>query len=104
MSVKSSGLKIVSLFRGINKRRSDRLRVVMPAEAAWHGLSGAFACTVRDISKTGARISVGYRADMPDEFDLSIREIGVAVRVRVMWRRSGYIGVLFTGAPRILGA
>lgn len=100
---KASGLKIVSLFRGDNKRRADRLRVIMPAKAFWPGAGAVRDCTIRNISRTGAKVLLGS-VDAPREFDLVIAEMRVAVRVEVMWRDGDYVGVAFRGAPHALTA
>jgi PilZ domain-containing protein len=51
---------------------------------------------MRDISQTGAQISLARNGDVPDVFTLYLSESGGAQRqCRVVWRSSLAIGVEF---------
>jgi len=49
-----------------------------------------FTCIICDISANGARLTVGDRQELPDEFTLIFRR-----RCRVVRREDGQIGVQF---------
>ena len=58
-----------------------------------------FACTVHDVSQTGARIEISRPDAVPDQFTLLLTPNGFPRRdCRVVWRREGFLGVTF--APR----
>lgn len=61
------------------------------------------ACTIRDLSATGARLSFQHPTFLPRTFRLRFND--EEQRVTVMWRRGLYAGVRFqsrikTQAPR----
>lgn len=93
-------ISVVTFFKGDEKRDTGRLRVVMRAALRWPGIPSPLPCTVRDISATGAKILLPRDVSPPDEFDLLLVDLQAAVRVTTMWRRRGYAGVAFAGAPQ----
>ena len=57
-------------------------------------------CAARDISPTGARLTIASPIGVPDTFDLAIR--GEQVRhCRVVWRKPDQIGVVFVSGGAI---
>ncbi|MGH6924008.1 MAG: PilZ domain-containing protein [Propylenella sp.] len=60
------------------------------------------ACTIRDLSATGARLSFQHPTILPRTFRL--RFDGTDQRVTVMWRRGLFAGVKFTAPIRGLAA
>jgi len=52
-------------------------------------------CTIRDISKGGARLEMPDTSWMPDQFSLAIHGRGMPVDVRVAWRGDTALGVAF---------
>ncbi|WP_244478321.1 PilZ domain-containing protein [Methylobacterium sp. Leaf113] len=50
-------------------------------------------CTVKDVSKSGARICIGAKQDLPPVFMLRIIGRDFLCLVRVAWRRGDYVGV-----------
>jgi hypothetical protein len=58
------------------------------------------ACTVRDISATGARLRVEGSVAAPDTFELLIPLDGLEANCQVVWRAQADVGVRFLGAPR----
>jgi hypothetical protein len=57
------------------------------------------ACTVRDLSDTGARLRVAQGQVVPDHFDLLIDIDGFEAPCLAIWRRGNDIGVRFEAAP-----
>ncbi|WP_432807263.1 PilZ domain-containing protein [Microvirga terrae] len=54
------------------------------------------ACTVWDLSETGARLVVPSPADVPLEFELKIPNQGAIARVRLIWSSGNSYGTQFT--------
>jgi len=77
-----------------DKRRAPRARMLVPAKIVLgEGLD--FNCTLRNLSDSGARLSLDTPAALPAEFSLQIPSKGLNRRVRIAWRRSQDIGVQF---------
>jgi hypothetical protein len=57
--------------------------------------SHAIPCVVRDLSTTGAAIQIEDQAGIPEQFILFVREDGLRLSCRVVWRRGYRIGVTF---------
>jgi hypothetical protein len=57
------------------------------------------ACSISDVSATGARIVLAQEAELPDRFILLLSASGDARRVcRVIWRSGLTVGVEFPDA------
>ena len=54
-------------------------------------------CSLTDISRTGARLSVDDPKSLPNEFLLEIRT-DLARRCRVIWRTDKHVGVEYIAA------
>jgi hypothetical protein len=54
--------------------------------------------TIRNLSDTGAKISLDAAVPLPQEFELSIPQKGQRMRARLVWRNGVEIGVAFLGA------
>jgi PilZ domain-containing protein len=74
-------------------RRSARRTVRYPARIDAGNGSPVLACTLADISQTGARLVVALGSDPPDEFSLLLG--GASRRCRVVWRSEKQVGVRF---------
>ena len=78
-----------------DKRIESRERAFVPGRIA-----GPFAeerwCTVKDLSRTGARLSFIKPQNIPnDSFRLEIPSTGKAYEADIMWHRGREIGVAF---------
>lgn len=80
-------------------RRASRRKVLKGAVAAFNDRYCSIACTVRDISATGARIRTDGSVSIPDTFELIIDLDGFEVDCEVVWRKDRDLGVRFLGAP-----
>jgi hypothetical protein len=82
-------------------RRSRRRTVVEDARII--SKSGGWSlldCTVRDISKGGARLQIEPALEIPTLFDLLLVKEMKILPVRIRWRRRHFMGVQFVGEPR----
>ena len=79
---------------------SPRRRVLKAGIAASNDRHITVACTVRDISATGARLRVEGSLTIPDTFELIIDMDGLEANCEVMWRKGNEVGARFLGAPR----
>jgi hypothetical protein len=77
----------------VETRAAPRYRVVKPAQIE-HG-SEKIACTLRDLSVTGAALEVSDLAIIPEKFTLVLLEEGLKLPCRVVRRRQFRIGVIF---------
>ena len=78
-----------------DKRIESRERAFVPGRVA-----GPFPeerwCTVKDLSRTGARLSFIKPQNIPsDSFRLEIPSTGKAYEADIMWHRGREIGVAF---------
>ncbi len=92
-------IKILTLFRPGDRRRSDRVRTFIPSLATDPRDQRSIGCTVRNLSPTGAKVHLDGEAALPDEFDLELRPYRMTARARVVWRGARYVGVAFVGRP-----
>jgi hypothetical protein len=53
------------------------------------------SCIVKDLSGTGARISVSDGIALPETFRIHLPKPDRWVQATIRWRRNGYIGVHF---------
>jgi hypothetical protein len=81
-----------------DRRTSVRRRVYKTGQISFRGLHAAIDCVIRDISDTGARLSVVSPLGIPEFFDLT-REGLPPCKCRVVWRKSALVGVEFVNAP-----
>src|SRR4029078_11979574 len=74
-------------------RIAPRHRVVKPAKIEYGGYK--IACTVRDISITGAALEVSDQREIPTTFTLIMPDDQLRLPCHVVWRRDYRIGVAF---------
>jgi hypothetical protein len=56
---------------------------------------GAIDCTVRDLSITGAALTVSDHAGIPGKFILVVPSDGLRLPCHLVWRRGYRMGVVF---------
>jgi hypothetical protein len=89
----------------IEKRQSERRDIVSIVHMST-GLGPPLECSLKNLSKLGARIAISNPRSAPQEFEVVLKE-GLARWCRVMWRSEGEIGIEFIVAPqslRLIGA
>ena len=77
----------------VETRIAPRHRVMKPAKIEYGG--DKIACTIRDISVTGAALEISGIDRIPPEFTLVVPEDRLKLPCRVVWRREFRIGVAF---------
>jgi hypothetical protein len=77
----------------VETRAAPRFRVTKAARIEYG--NNKVACTVRDLSTTGAAIEVSDLAKLPTEFILVVPEDGLRLLCKIAWRGGFRIGVLF---------
>lgn len=75
-------------------RIAPRQRVLKAGTIEFGG--GAIDCTVRNLSETGAALSVESPVGIPSEFKLIVDSDRVSRACRVVWRKESRIGITFT--------
>ena len=81
-----------------------RRRVLKAGIAASNDRHLTVACTVRDVSTTGARLRVDGSVGIPDTFELIIEVDGLEADCQVVWRKGSDVGARFLAAPRMVAA
>ncbi|NOJ43684.1 PilZ domain-containing protein [Bradyrhizobium australiense] len=90
-----------SSFSGINmmtigdRRSIERARISKGALLSFAGRPGVFACTVYDITNSGAGIRLHDLRIIPLEFALTLDNFSSLRRCRLIWREGDFSGVAF---------
>ncbi len=82
------------------RRTSPRRRILKGAIATFQDRRFTVACTVRDLSATGARLRVEGSVPAPDKFVLVIEADHSEADCEVVSRKGKDIGVRFVSPPR----
>ena len=80
---------------GRERRRAPRQRTLLGGKLVHSGGLFSMNCVLRNLSDTGARLSLPPGAAAPDSFDLIDLKHGVAFACRVVWRQYPMVGVTF---------
>jgi PilZ domain-containing protein len=75
------------------QRIASRQRVLKAGSIEFGG--GAFDCTIRNVSETGAALEVVTPLYIPDRFTLFVQRDQSKRPCRVIWRKQKRIGVTF---------
>ena len=86
----------------VERRREPRLRVLKAGKVRLNACV-TVDCTIRDISRRGARLEFEGPVSLPAEFQLRFVGAELTVRASPAWQRRLEAGVLFArGAPQDL--
>lgn len=77
----------------IEKRAAQRFKVLKGGIVTIEG--GSIACTVRNMSATGAAVDFAQRVDLPPTFTLVIERDQFARRCRPVWCNERRVGMAF---------
>jgi PilZ domain len=77
------------------RRREPRGRALKSAKIVFNNRFSTIDCTVRNLSRHGAKLIVGTQIGVPEQFDLTFEGDGSTRACKVMWRRESEIGVEF---------
>ena len=81
-----------------DKRARNRRRTVLKGRVLFNNRSSIFDCTVRDLSDTGAQLTLADVSALPPDFELEIPSKDMFVQAQVMWSRGKNHGVRFVRA------
>jgi len=81
-------------------RVARRQRVLKDGRILLNNGLSTFDCTIRNLSKTGARLICADHSLIPDTFRLAFPLDRTMRDVKVAWRRPGLLGVHFTSELR----
>jgi hypothetical protein len=77
----------------IEKRAAQRYRVFKGGTITFEG--SGIACTVRNMSESGAAIDLENPVTLPQSFTLSISRDNIVRNCRTVWRSERRIGLAF---------
>jgi hypothetical protein len=77
----------------IEKRTAPRFKVLKGGTIAIDG--GSIACTVRNMSSTGAAVDFAEHVDLPPTFTLLIERDHFERRCRPVWSNERRVGMAF---------
>ena len=78
-------------------RAGQRTRQLKSGIIVFNQRRSTLACTIRDISASGARLKLGSVVALPDEFELIFVNDRMIVPVRKCWHTHPECGVIFIG-------
>ena len=78
-----------------DRRSSKRRRTVLKGRVVFNNRSSVLDCTVRDLSNTGAQLTLPDVSALPPDFELEIPGKNLQVQARLMWSRGKNHGVRF---------
>ncbi|RDI53619.1 PilZ domain-containing protein [Microvirga subterranea] len=84
-----------------NRRFSRRIPSILEGRIRLGPQGSPIACTIRDLSVTGARIWLPDAITFPDEFQLEIPMLEQAVSARAVWSEANQHGLMFLEALRV---
>ncbi len=79
----------------MEKRRNQRQRTFKGGKIVFNDNRSVIDCTVKNLSSSGAALTVESTIGIPDEFNLIISPENVAKACRVAWKTEHQIGVAF---------
>lgn len=83
---------------GVDGRVAPRHRVLIAGTIRYAGGIGTASCVVRNLSETGAKLTLSESLNLPTHFDLVIAQKNAVHRCELRWRRGEEAGVAFLDA------
>jgi hypothetical protein len=77
-------------------RKAQRRPTIKGARIVFNSDRSTFDCTVRNLSRQGAKLQVGSSIGIPDSFDLILPNTA-RQPCKVVWRKQREVGVEFIG-------
>ena len=77
------------------RRVAPRMRVLKRAKIIFNNGFSTFDCVVRNLSSTGALLTLAESAHMPRDFTIKIGESGSVRPARLVYRRTMFAGIRF---------
>ena len=79
------------------KRKIPRRRVLKVGKIVFADGMRVIDCTIRDLSKDGARLIIGSSIGLPDRFLLYEQSTGLLYPSSIVWRQPKSVGIKFDG-------
>ena len=88
----------------MSEQRNDneRRRAFVPGKVVVEQPAFSSYCTVRDLSKGGAKLAFGAIPKLPEVFELQIPSQGKAHQAEIRWQRGLQIGVQFLSSRNFI--
>ncbi|MEM1365812.1 MAG: PilZ domain-containing protein [Pseudomonadota bacterium] len=83
----------------LSNRSSERVRTLRAARIVWDNAQRTINCTIRDMSRTGARLELSDMTALPETFDIQVPPAKDLRPVQVMRRSGRMFGVMFLDIP-----
>lgn len=80
-----------------DQRKEQRDLTAWPGRIAFASGAQLLECTIRDISRSGARLTLADARALPRAFELLIVPTGEIFQATLKWRRGSQAGVHFAG-------
>ncbi|MBO0664483.1 PilZ domain-containing protein [Jiella sp. MQZ9-1] len=87
-------------FDGGERRAAPRMRVLKRAKVIFNNGYSTFDCIVRNISATGALLTIDDSVHLPKEFRIRIGEEQSTRLAELVYRRSMFAGIRFVDAAK----
>lgn len=85
------------------RRQKPRRRTLMGGKIRFAVFTGVTSCVLRNVSDTGACLSVDDPLWVPGHFQIEVPHLSMRTEARVVWRRGKGIGIAFQkGKPAFL--
>ncbi|WP_167591777.1 PilZ domain-containing protein [Jiella endophytica] len=82
-------------FEGAERRGAPRMRVLKRAKLVFNNGFSTFDCIVRNISATGALLTIDDSVHLPKEFRMRIGDEQTMRPAELIYRRSMFAGIRF---------
>ena len=77
------------------QREAGRERIFLPARVSYGNGAISTACTVVQLSATGAKLIVPETFSLPETFSVSVPQRDIDCRAQIIWRDGNKIGAAF---------
>ena len=84
---------------GSERRVAPRMRTLKRAKIVFNNGYSTFDCIVRNISATGALLTIDEAAHLPKVFEILIGEQGERRPAKLVYRRGMFAGIRFRDIP-----
>ncbi|MBE7186020.1 MAG: PilZ domain-containing protein [Methylobacterium mesophilicum] len=81
------------------RRIAPRIKTLKRAKVYFNNMNSTFDCVVRNISSTGALLTLDESAHLPREFGVRIGEMKELRPARLVYRRGMLAGIHFLDSP-----
>lgn len=92
-------MSAVSILETSDGRRAERVRTLIGARAIFNNGNSSIDCQIRNLSSTGAKLTVSESVGLPQSFLLEIPSKHKSYRSEIRWRSHNSVGVEFVDSP-----